>query len=323
MLNMGGPEKLDDVGEFLERLFLDRDLMQLPAQKYWLLNHLDLLHWSYTQVHSFPCIFVLQHPCSYDCQETNSWHHWAIQRDWWRFSNPQMDQHSRGKNGQNLGWDKSWNRYSSVGYFLSLLLLDTMYHIFLLWCICHSTTQALCWLQICSSIDWRGHWTDGEVWISHGVMPPVSLGLRMNGKFSMNMLGLSAFLCCILPCLWLICVTPLVVTAFSEQWHSPSTHSTAVPQQEAVSMLSTDTIWTGKTPAIWSGRSLIGGLPTQDWYRFVSSCSRHSNALWFVCSFFIPVNSVWWNQTSLFWYASQLIVTFSSGIYWVHRRRIG
>eukprot|EP00914_Ancora_sagittata_P031797 GHVO01064451.1.p1 GENE.GHVO01064451.1~~GHVO01064451.1.p1 ORF type:complete len:425 (-),score=49.42 GHVO01064451.1:251-1348(-) len=29
---MGGPEKLDDVGEFLERLFLDKDLMTLPAQ---------------------------------------------------------------------------------------------------------------------------------------------------------------------------------------------------------------------------------------------------------------------------------------------------
>ncbi|ELU05299.1 hypothetical protein CAPTEDRAFT_181169 [Capitella teleta] len=32
MLNMGGPEKLEHVSEFLERLFLDRDLMQLPVQ---------------------------------------------------------------------------------------------------------------------------------------------------------------------------------------------------------------------------------------------------------------------------------------------------
>lgn len=32
MLNMGGPETLDDVHDFLLRLFLDRDLMQLPLQ---------------------------------------------------------------------------------------------------------------------------------------------------------------------------------------------------------------------------------------------------------------------------------------------------
>lgn len=33
MLNMGGPEKEADVQSFLTRLFLDRDLMQLPAQQ--------------------------------------------------------------------------------------------------------------------------------------------------------------------------------------------------------------------------------------------------------------------------------------------------
>ncbi|XP_026571130.1 ferrochelatase, mitochondrial [Pseudonaja textilis] len=32
MLNMGGPETLEDVHEFLQRLFLDRDLMTLPVQ---------------------------------------------------------------------------------------------------------------------------------------------------------------------------------------------------------------------------------------------------------------------------------------------------
>ncbi|XP_040435593.1 ferrochelatase, mitochondrial isoform X1 [Falco naumanni] len=32
MLNMGGPERLDDVHDFLLRLFLDRDLMTLPVQ---------------------------------------------------------------------------------------------------------------------------------------------------------------------------------------------------------------------------------------------------------------------------------------------------
>eukprot|EP00064_Thunnus_orientalis_P018936 superscaffoldBa00004534_g19045 len=30
MLNMGGPEKLEDVHDFLLRLFMDTDLMKLP-----------------------------------------------------------------------------------------------------------------------------------------------------------------------------------------------------------------------------------------------------------------------------------------------------
>lgn len=35
MLNLGGPKTLDDVGPFLHRLFLDREIIQLPAQN-WL-----------------------------------------------------------------------------------------------------------------------------------------------------------------------------------------------------------------------------------------------------------------------------------------------
>ncbi|CAO3655807.1 unnamed protein product [Mucor hiemalis] len=34
LTNMGGPETLDDVHSFLHNLFSDRDLMQLPFQKY-------------------------------------------------------------------------------------------------------------------------------------------------------------------------------------------------------------------------------------------------------------------------------------------------
>ena len=33
MLNLGGPEKQEDVYDFLFRLFSDRDLIPLPAQK--------------------------------------------------------------------------------------------------------------------------------------------------------------------------------------------------------------------------------------------------------------------------------------------------
>ncbi len=38
MLNLGGPETLDDVHDFLLRLFLDKDLIPLPAQRWvWLI----------------------------------------------------------------------------------------------------------------------------------------------------------------------------------------------------------------------------------------------------------------------------------------------
>ena len=35
MMNMGGPRTVDEVPDFLSRLFHDRDLMQLPVQN-WL-----------------------------------------------------------------------------------------------------------------------------------------------------------------------------------------------------------------------------------------------------------------------------------------------
>jgi ferrochelatase len=34
LLNMGGPETVDDVFDFLNRLFSDKDLSPLPVQKY-------------------------------------------------------------------------------------------------------------------------------------------------------------------------------------------------------------------------------------------------------------------------------------------------
>ena len=34
LLNMGGPETVDDVFDFLNRLFSDKDIIPLPAQKY-------------------------------------------------------------------------------------------------------------------------------------------------------------------------------------------------------------------------------------------------------------------------------------------------
>lgn len=34
LLNLGGPENLDKVHDFLLRLFMDKDLIPLPAQRY-------------------------------------------------------------------------------------------------------------------------------------------------------------------------------------------------------------------------------------------------------------------------------------------------
>lgn len=54
MLNMGGPEKLEDVHDFLLRLFMDTDLMKLPVQKYvWTVGLPDPL-----SPHVFICFSV-------------------------------------------------------------------------------------------------------------------------------------------------------------------------------------------------------------------------------------------------------------------------
>ncbi len=37
LLNMGGPETTGDVFDFLNRLFSDKDIIPLPAQKYGVL----------------------------------------------------------------------------------------------------------------------------------------------------------------------------------------------------------------------------------------------------------------------------------------------
>ena len=38
MLNMGGPSTLPEVGDFLNNLFKDRDIIKLPFQRYLLRN---------------------------------------------------------------------------------------------------------------------------------------------------------------------------------------------------------------------------------------------------------------------------------------------
>lgn len=41
MLNLGGPETTEDVHDFLLRLFLDKDLIPLPAQRYATCKQVD------------------------------------------------------------------------------------------------------------------------------------------------------------------------------------------------------------------------------------------------------------------------------------------
>lgn len=47
LLNMGGPETTDDVFDFLNRLFSDKDIIPLPAQKYLscrlLIVHIEMI----------------------------------------------------------------------------------------------------------------------------------------------------------------------------------------------------------------------------------------------------------------------------------------
>jgi len=46
LLNMGGPETVDDVYDFLNRLFSDKDIIPLPAQKYVFVFRVISFHFS-------------------------------------------------------------------------------------------------------------------------------------------------------------------------------------------------------------------------------------------------------------------------------------
>ena len=65
MLNLGGPETLEDVHDFLLRLFLDKDLIPLPAQRLVWLSFLLV-----QSVCCSPCLVVtlcLVHQNVYQC----------------------------------------------------------------------------------------------------------------------------------------------------------------------------------------------------------------------------------------------------------------
>ena len=50
MLNMGGPSTLSEVGEFLQNLFKDRDIIQMPLQEYVWVVHIS---------HFVPCLLKI------------------------------------------------------------------------------------------------------------------------------------------------------------------------------------------------------------------------------------------------------------------------
>ena len=62
MLNMGGPEKSADVRDFLTRLFLDSDLLTLPAQRLVKIKLIILLMLSLEEYkpNSF-CLYAVLH----------------------------------------------------------------------------------------------------------------------------------------------------------------------------------------------------------------------------------------------------------------------
>jgi ferrochelatase len=49
LLNMGGPETVDDVYDFLRRLFSDKDIIPLPAQKYILYIQHNVISFSFLE----------------------------------------------------------------------------------------------------------------------------------------------------------------------------------------------------------------------------------------------------------------------------------
>jgi len=62
MLNLGGPETVEDVHVFLLRLFLDRDLIQLPVQRYVC----ECAHWEgWVWVCTCVCVCMCVRVCVY------------------------------------------------------------------------------------------------------------------------------------------------------------------------------------------------------------------------------------------------------------------
>ena len=70
MLNLGGPETLDDVHGFLLRLFSDKDLIPLPAQKsdgYYFSGHRLFFCWVKQAGQKWNILFILKVSGAVDC----------------------------------------------------------------------------------------------------------------------------------------------------------------------------------------------------------------------------------------------------------------
>ena len=64
MLNLGGPETLDDVHDFLLRLFLDKDLIPLPAQRWVWPNCIVYIFVFMKLTCARACVFLVRVPHS-------------------------------------------------------------------------------------------------------------------------------------------------------------------------------------------------------------------------------------------------------------------
>jgi hypothetical protein len=91
MLNMGGPESLDQVEPFLTRLFTDVDIMQLPFQSYVFHMESPIC----TDSHCLLSHVGDQETRSMDRISSNAKSSEKVRRNWRRIANLEMDQNSR------------------------------------------------------------------------------------------------------------------------------------------------------------------------------------------------------------------------------------
>ncbi len=112
MLNMGGPETLDDVHGFLLRLFSDKDLIPLPVQEYarfsWPLPRRIAYRY---EVRTSVVRNYLQTPLEDHRETKNSQHCGTISKNWRRVTYQKVDNPSRGRHGQTSGQNQSRNWY--------------------------------------------------------------------------------------------------------------------------------------------------------------------------------------------------------------------
>ena len=106
LLNMGGPETTADVYDFLNRLFSDKDIIPLPAQKsVSFAGSSDRIQ----------CIFLFdQNTRSIDCSSSNTEYPRTVRENWWWLADQDVDRKTSRRNDQNTRPDISVDRWDDT-----------------------------------------------------------------------------------------------------------------------------------------------------------------------------------------------------------------